>query len=173
MPRVSVGVTRYRTLTVLWSWVLSIGRNLQSFINNDDVSKWVKNSRMGLKTLIKQNKQTTMELLYTILKTVAPYRKLSNFDQQGGKYIIISLIYCSTNNGAILETPTFNQLYNYETFINYGKNIVQCWRVWYMYYTKNYETLNYYGEKLWYYTENYGIIVNYRFLLSGTQPRPT
>ena len=35
---------RQRTLTALWSWVPSIGKQVQLFTSNDDVSKWVKNS---------------------------------------------------------------------------------------------------------------------------------
>ena len=57
MPRFIVVVARYRTLTAQWSWVPSIGQNLQAFTGNGDVSKWVKISRVGQKK--QPNKQTT------------------------------------------------------------------------------------------------------------------
>ena len=38
MPRVTVCVARYRTLTTLWPWVPSIGQHLKSFTGNGDVS---------------------------------------------------------------------------------------------------------------------------------------
>ena len=41
--------------SLLNEWVLSIGQNLQPYTGNGDVSKWVKNSRMGQK----KYKQTT------------------------------------------------------------------------------------------------------------------
>ena len=49
MPRVTVGETRWRTLTAQWPWVPSIGHNLKPFTGKGDVFIWVKNSRLGRK----------------------------------------------------------------------------------------------------------------------------
>ena len=50
MTRVTVGVERLRTLTAQWQWVTSIGRYLQPFTGNGNISIWVKDSRVGRKT---------------------------------------------------------------------------------------------------------------------------
>ena len=46
MPRVTVGVARWRTLTAPWPWRSRKGQNLQLFIGNGDVFISVKNSRV-------------------------------------------------------------------------------------------------------------------------------
>ena len=62
MTCVIVGVARWRILTAQWPWVPSIGQNLKSFIGNDDISKFVKNSRVGRKTTNKQILSRTIRL---------------------------------------------------------------------------------------------------------------
>ena len=44
-----------------WPWVPSIDQNLQPITGNGDVSKWVKNSRVGRKTPDKQTAQWPWE----------------------------------------------------------------------------------------------------------------
>ena len=58
MPCVTVGVARYRTLTVQEPRVPSIGHNFEALHWYDDVSKWVRNSQEG-RNLEQTYKQTT------------------------------------------------------------------------------------------------------------------
>ena len=50
MSRGTVCVTRKRTVTSQWPRVPSIGQHFQPFIGNGNVSKRVKDSRVGRKT---------------------------------------------------------------------------------------------------------------------------
>ena len=50
IPRVTVSVARYRTLTAQLPWVPSKGQNLHPIIGKGGVSIWVKNSQVRRKT---------------------------------------------------------------------------------------------------------------------------
>ena len=70
MPRVTVGVARWRTLTAQWPEVPSKGQNLQPFNGNGDLSKWVKSSRVGRKT---QNKHKILNIHVTKIEYTTWY----------------------------------------------------------------------------------------------------
>ena len=72
MPRVTVGETRWRTLTAQWPWVPSIGHNLKPFTGKGDVFIWVKNSRLGRKT--QTNKETYQKWNMTWMTWVYLYK---------------------------------------------------------------------------------------------------
>ena len=103
--------------TAIWPWAPRMGQNLHPFPGYGDVSKWVKNSRVGRKPPNKRKIEfiimvqwnfdllwkkygsivKTMKLWFTMDKNMIIYRKLWNyFDYNGQNYGIITKIWhCS------------------------------------------------------------------------------